>query len=220
MKINYCITVHDEQDEFSALLKHILEHKNESDTITVLHDISTSRAKDLESRNAKQDAIEVISILSNGHYDDILYHAGFFEGDFAKWKNMFKALVPVDEYICQLDADEMVSEYFLNHIGSVVEANGADLFYLPRINRVEGITDKDIAQWGWKVNEKGFINYPDFQGRIYKNTKDIKWVGNVHESIKGHKTIVAIPENMEHLALIHNKQINKQRIQNQYYNNL
>ena len=51
-----------------------------------------------------------------------------------------------------------------------------DLFFVPRINTVEGLTPTHIKKWGWKVGENGWINFPDYQWRIYKNDPKIVWV--------------------------------------------
>ena len=44
-------------------------------------------------------------------------------------------------------------------------------------------------KWQWKVNEQGWVNWPDYQWRIWKNIKRIKWKNKVHEVLEGHKTI-------------------------------
>ena len=90
---------------------------------------------------------------------------------------------------------------------------------VPRVNTVDGLTQDHIQQWGWSVNESGWVNWPDYQWRIYKNSKDIKWVNKVHEKLHGFKTWSLIPE-MEKLALYHHKTIKRQEKQNNFYNTL
>ena len=70
--------------------------------------------------------------------------------------------------------------------------------------------------WRWKVNEKGWVNWPDFQTRIYKNSPEIKWVNKVHERINGHKQFAYIPME-EEWALYHPKTIERQEKQNKTY---
>lgn len=64
------------------------------------------------------------------------------------------------------------------------------------------------------------INWCDFQMRIVANKPELKWEGKVHEKITGYKTILNLPIDSEHYALIHNKTIDRQRLQNQFYNTI
>lgn len=63
---------------------------------------------------------------------------------------------------------------------------------------------------------KPIINAFDFQGRIYKNSKDIWWSGMVHEQITGCKNITKLPPESE-LFLFHEKDITRQIKQNELY---
>lgn len=61
------------------------------------------------------------------------------------------------------------------------------------------------------------VNPPDSQGRLYKNEPSrIKWHGSVHERIQGAEVSTKIPFNVQ-LALIHEKTIERQRAQNEFY---
>ena len=79
------------------------------------------------------------------------------------------------------------------------------MFSVPRINTVEGLTEQHIRQWGWEVNDKGWVNYPDYQDRIFKNKPEIYWVNKVHEKIVGAMLIAKMPYGLD---LIHPKTIN------------
>ena len=72
---------------------------------------------------------------------------------------------------------------------------------------------------GWQVNENGWVNWPDYQWRIYKNSDDIKWVNKVHEKLEGYKTLSHLPQDSE-WCLLHHKTIEKQEKQNNYYEEL
>ena len=63
------------------------------------------------------------------------------------------------------------------------------------------------------------INKYDYQGRIFKNSPEIKWVGKVHEKIEGYKTVSYLPP-VEEWSLYHPKSIERQEKQNNYYNTL
>ena len=114
----------------------------------------------------------------------------------------------------------MPNEYMMKIIPQMLELNkGIDLMRVPRINKVEGLTEAHIKQWGWNVDSEGRVNWPDMQWRLYRNDPRIKWHGEVHEKIIGHATHVVLPIE-EDFALIHNKTIERQERQNSYYNTL
>ena len=90
---------------------------------------------------------------------------------------------------------------------------------VPRVNTVEGLTQEHINKWGWKVDNKGWVNYPDYQWRIWKNKPEIKWVNKVHEKLDGFKTYTTLPS-QEELSIYHPKDIKRQEKQNNYYDTL
>ena len=101
-------------------------------------------------------------------------------------------------------------------MGSVLDENPVDIVFVPRVNTVEGLTDEHINKWKWKVDEKGWVNFPDYQTRIYKNTEDVKWMNKVHERITGYSTFSNFPAE-EQWSLYHHKQIDRQEQQNEFY---
>ena len=94
-----------------------------------------------------------------------------------------------------------------------------EAYWVSRINTVTDLTPEHINKWGWNVNDKGWVNFPDHQWRIYRNTPEIKWKNKVHEVLEGYKTYAALPAN-EGLALYHPKDIKRQEKQNEYYSTL
>ena len=93
------------------------------------------------------------------------------------------------------------------------------MYYVPRVNTVEGLTQEYIEKWRWNVNDKGWVNWPDYQMRIWKNKPEISWVNKVHEVLKGFQSYAPLPSE-ESLALYHPKQIERQVKQNDYYDTL
>ena len=134
---------------------------------------------------------------------------------FANYKNNLKSNCSKD-YIFQIDADEIPHEYLVEVIGEVLDTNNVDILFVPRINTVEGLTQEHITKWGWQLNDKGWVNFPDYQTRIYKNTKDVQWMNKVHERITGYDTFSSLPTD-EQWCLYHPKQIERQEKQNEYY---
>ena len=208
MKISYAIPVCNEFVEIQQLVSFLLENKRSEDEIVVLYD-SKNGDKEVESYLRKMNTEKSL----------FRWESYSFDGNFAAMKNRLNSLCTGD-YIFQIDADEMVTEYMVRILPQILAANTeTDLIRVPRINRVEGLTEAHIQKWGWIVDGKGRINWPDMQWRIYKNDPRIKWHGEVHEKIIGHATHSILPLE-EDFALIHNKTIKRQEKQNAYYDTL
>ena len=139
-----------------------------------------------------------------------------FKNHFADWKNHLTSLCSGD-YIFQIDADEVPNPILINNIHSILETNPeVDVYHVPRVNTVEGLTDEHIKKWRWRVNDQGWVNWPDYQMRVYKNNSTIKWKNKVHEVLEGHTKFSAFPP-QEELALYHPKNIKRQEQQNEFY---
>tara|TARA_B100000214_G_scaffold199129_1_gene144132 strand:- start:723 stop:1052 length:330 start_codon:yes stop_codon:yes gene_type:complete len=107
----------------------------------------------------------------------------------------------------------------IKQLPQILEINDTDLVWVPRINIVNGITDWHLNHWKWRQTEQGWINFPDYQARIFRNTENIKWVREVHEHIDGAKTYSHLPPH-EELTLMHEKDINRQEQQNRLYDTI
>ena len=113
----------------------------------------------------------------------------------------------------------MISEYMIKNLHEILELNKeVDLIHVPRINTVSGLTDEHIKKWGWSVNEKGWVNFPDYQGRIYR--KKMSWYGKVHERIIGGQKFATLPNDDEDYCIQHHKEISRQEKQNNFYNTI
>jgi hypothetical protein len=207
MKISYAITVCNELEEVKRLVNFLLSNKREEDEIVILFD------KQNGSKEVRQYLVDLPK--------EIVVQRSNFEGHFADWKNLLTSLCEGD-YIFQIDADEMPHKTLVEHLPYLLqETPEADIVLVPRINTVEGLTQEHIQKWRWNVNEKGWINYPDFQWRIYRNIPEIKWVNKVHEKLEGFKTYCTLPtEPAEYYNLYHPKTIDRQEKQNNYYDTL
>ena len=207
MKISYAITVCTEFLEIQRLINFLLKHKRAQDDIVVLFD---------EANGDKEIESYLRSHSVNGEFS---WYAGKFERHFADWKNKLTSYCTGD-YIFQIDADEIPNENLIIALPEVIEENPEmDVYLVPRVNTVDGLTPEHIAKWGWNVTETGWVNWPDFQWRIWKNLPEIKWINKVHERLDGFKTYTALPD-AEYFALYHPKTIEKQEKQNNYYNTL
>ena len=208
MKISYAVTVCNEEAELQNLLYHLLKFKKPQDEIVILFD-SRNGTKGVE------DYLRSHSVTTNPGFT---WHSGEFNGHFADWKNKLNSLCTGD-FIFQIDADEYVIGECIELVHEILRANPeVDLYYVPRINTVSGITQEHIQKWGWRY-ENGKVNWPDYQTRLYRNSSDIKWKNKVHEVIEGYKQYTVLPA-VDELALIHPKTIERQEKQNAYYDTL
>lgn len=207
MKITYAITVCNEFLEIQRLLNFLLANKRIEDGVVVLYD-------------SKNGDPEIESFLRNRSVNkSFAWHKAEFKGHFADWKNYLTSLCDGD-YIFQIDADEMLDKYICRILPQLIEANpSADVMMVPRINTVDGMTQDHMQQWGWAVNEHGWINFPDYQWRIYRNKSAVMWINRVHEQLTGYSTIAHLPTDKE-WCLLHPKTIDKQIKQNKYYDTL
>jgi len=207
MKISYAITVCNELNEITKLLNYLFQFKRKNDEIVVLFD-------------KKGGTPEVWSCLQELNDEpNCVIKSATFKNHFADWKNKLTEMCSGD-YIFQIDADEYPHESLITNLPAIISSNPDNEVYLvPRVNTVKGLTEEHIQKWGWVVNSKGWVNWPDYQWRIWKNNSKIKWVNKVHEVLEGHKTYSPLPD-MEGLALYHPKNIDRQEKQNAYYNTL
>ena len=203
MTISYAITVHNELEELMKLLDFLNNNIREEDEIVVQYD----------ENGVTDEVLEFLNIKKEIHGYTVI---GFpLNKDFATYKNNLKANCTKD-YIFQIDADEIPNEVMITYLPQVLEDNPVDIIFVPRVNTVNGLTQEHIQKWRWNVNEKGWVNWPDYQTRIYKNTKDVTWMNKVHEKITGYDTFSNFPAE-EQWALYHPKEIDRQEIQNQFY---
>jgi glycosyltransferase involved in cell wall biosynthesis len=209
MKISYAVTVCNEFLEIQRLLTFLLENKRINDEIVVLVDMTKN-----------EPTSELLGYLHKLSSNDIItLSEQNFNNHFADWKNKLSSLCKGD-YIFQIDADEIPNENLIAVLPELLEENNEiDVFLVPRVNTVEGLTPEHIQKWGWRVNDEGWVNWPDYQWRIWKNKTEIQWVNKVHERLDGFKTYTAMPD-VEYFALYHPKTIERQEKQNQLYDTI
>ena len=199
--ISYAITTHNEGEYIQTLLDQLFTTDNE---IVIVDDFST----DDDTRHILDRAQKLGATVKQ--------HA--LNNDFSQQKNYLTSLC-TGEYILQVDADETLHGNLLLNLNELVTENAVDLIFVPRVNIVNGLTEADIQKWHWHVNELGWVQFPDYQGRIYRNHPSIQWQGKVHEQIAGAQMVSALPAE-EEWALYHIKNIDRQRKQNEYYEGL
>jgi len=201
--ISIAITVCNEHKELETLLDYLYERALSPDYEVIVQ---------IDEQNHTPEVLH--AIIDRG----VKHHFFPLNNNFSAYKNELIKHCS-GEYIFQVDADELIASEMFESLPLILRANPeVDLYYVPRINTVNGITQEHIQKWGWRYeNER--VNWPDYQTRIYKNSPNIRWRNAVHEVIEGHKQFTMLPA-VDELALIHHKSIEKQEKQNQFYNTL
>ena len=207
MKISYGITVYNEEDELNRLLEILVHKTDKEDEIVVCVD-------------GDDDGVRFVLDSWTQQYADakmIKVYQRALNKDFSAQKNSVIENSTGD-YVFHIDADEYPNEILLSQIKEILNMNdGIDLIWIPRVNTINGLRMEHIQRWGWKVDKQGWVNYPDYQPRLFRNDKNIRWERPLHELITGCKTYSHLPP-QEELSLYHPKTIEKQEKQNMFYN--
>ncbi|MBP6577065.1 MAG: hypothetical protein KA232_07600 [Chryseobacterium sp.] len=206
VSISYGITVNNETQEIKKLLDKLIPLIDNNDEIIVLQDVTN-------------EDFEVTDILKS-YGNHIIRITSCLDGDFATFKNNLIKKAS-KKYLFQLDADELPETSLINNVKTFLLIYfKRDVFLVPRINIVNGITEEHIKKWDWNVTDNSFINYPDYQERILKLNHKISWINKVHEKLTGFKKLKRLPAKTSKYCILHEKNIKKQEVQNKFYESL
>ena len=200
VKISYAICVCNEDREVKSLINFLLKVKDEEDEINVL----------LDSKNGTMEARSVLESFG----DKIVVNEREFDGKFSDHRN-YHASKCSGDYIFVIDADEMPQEALIVNIKTF----DGDIMYIPRINICPGYTADWLDQHKFQLNEMGWINFPDYQGRYYKNNGEIKWENDLHERLTGSENVARL-DAKPLVSLLHIKTVERQDKQGEYYDSL
>mgnify|MGYP006266425879 CR=1 FL=1 len=198
--VSYSITVCNEHNELDILLNTLIDEIVHSDDICIL----------VDSSKVTPQVNEVIE--KHKQYINKVLRTPF-RGDFAHFKNTINTFAR-GEFIFQLDADEVPTGTLLEKVYVLTHA---DLVFIPRVNIMLGMSESHMKLHGFQLNDAGFINFPDYQGRFYKSS--LRWVGQVHERIDGAQRVSQVPSDPK-LALWHIKTAQKSKQQRELYQKL
>jgi glycosyltransferase involved in cell wall biosynthesis len=205
MRISYAIPVCNEDKELDRLLAQLLFHETPDMEVVVQCDQGNTSSEVYRVLDKYSAFIRVIEFP--------------LKGNFAAFKNNLKKHC-TGAWIFQIDADEYLSEDLIKNLPAILQSNPTvDLLLVPRINTVEGLTQEHINKWQWRIDEKGWVNFPDYQTRILQNSPKINWASRVHEVLTGHNSYVMLPAE-ETYCLYHPKGIERQERQNNFYSAL
>lgn len=202
MKITYAIPVCTEAKELSSLLNFLKNVKNSQDDISVLID------------NSKVTP-EVMKVISQNE-QSITIERRDFCGNFAAHRN-YHIEKCTGNWIFMIDADEIPQEHLIRNIRNIImDHTDSQLIYVPRINICPGYTEKFLEHHTFKVNEVGWINWPDYQGRLFKRSDGIRWGKSLHEQVMGANKPIALPTDPKY-ALWHVKTPEVQNKAREFY---
>lgn len=145
-------------------------------------------------------------------YANIHLYQRALRKNFAAQRN-FIAGKCLGRYIGRIDADETLPRYLIENLEKIVEdleAGGFDAAMFPRINLLgeeadESFRKEFVAAYDrFELNEKGWLNFPDYQIKLYRNTPSLKFRYIVHEILQGANRIYEFPAE-EKYALMHHK---------------
>jgi hypothetical protein len=141
IKLSYGITVCNELEEVKRLVNFLLSNKREEDEICVL----------LDKPKCPPPLLDQLYRFSSANW--IKLKESSFQGHFADWKNELTRMCSGD-YIFAIDADEIPHKALIDNLPAILESNPDNEVYLvPRVNTVEGITKRHTNQWGWRLSK-------------------------------------------------------------------
>lgn len=206
IRISYGLTVCSEAAELDRLLSFLLAHKGCRDEVIVLQDITVADA--------------AVTDVINRYRRQVIWRQSRLNGDFATFKNLLIDTASGD-YLFQLDADELPGLQLIRTIRETLLAyRKIDSFVIPRINYVEGLTDDYAARQHWQLASDRRINFPDYQMRLFRLDRNIRWEYRVHEQLRGQQTCHFLPADQDDLCLLHRKTLTRQIQQNNLYDSL
>jgi glycosyltransferase involved in cell wall biosynthesis len=204
MKISYAICVCTEARELHSLLSFLIRVKEPEDDINIL----------VDTKHVTPQVYQVLDTFK----DSIVQFSRDFGGDFSAHRN-YQLSKCTGDYIFTIDADEIPQEALIKNVRKIIDETDGDLFLVPRINICPGYTVEWLKKRSFLINELGWINWPDYQGRIYKNHPSIKYDNKLHERIVGVTRPVRLDANPQ-IALWHIKTVEKQDLQDALYKDI
>lgn len=203
VKVTFAIGVCNEARELDDLLHFLI---NEQDVINHGDEVNVV----VDSKNVTPS---VRSILKQ--FDTVTVCEHPLDGDFSEHRN-YHITQCTGDVIFMLDADEIPQAKLIDVARNFDQG---DILYVPRMNICPGYSEEWLKKHNFKVNNIGFINWPDFQGRIFKRVPHVRWTGKVHEKLTGSEKVVGLAPDVSN-GLWHIKNLKKQDRQNSLYDTI
>jgi hypothetical protein len=201
--ISFLITASDETEELKQNLKIINIFKELNDEVIILLDQDKFNEEILEI--AKKNSDRTIFKCLNFNFSEFK-NFGISE---CKYSNIF-----------HVDADEVLNGFLISYIRKII-SNNKEIsgIHIPRINLIEGASEKDLENLKFSFNEKKWINWPDYQPRFINRDSNINFVNKVHETFSDFSKNIFL-EAHPAFAILHIKSLEKQIKQNKLYESI
>jgi hypothetical protein len=142
INVTWAITVCNELIEITELINFLHPKIKYGDDILIQYD----------EDGVTPQVISYLNIIDKLHNN--IKVIGFpLNNDFASFKNNLKNHSN-GIFIVNIDADEMPNEYLVDNIHMLLEYNKeVDVFFVPRINTVDGLTGDWVRKWNWSISK-------------------------------------------------------------------
>ena len=176
---------------FDTIVKYELRpvHRYSVAMITYNDIDCVQRTIDNVSQYVRDDFVVVDGGSTDGTLEILESYSGIkllhkkWEDDFEVQKNFALDNCNQDWRIL-IDADEEYEHILWNQLPWYIQTalwESVDCISVPRINIVDDITQEMVDRQGWVMSHFNWINYPDYQQRIYR--KNCRYAGRTHERI-------------------------------------
>jgi len=206
MNLSYAICACNESRELSDLLEFLDTTRDKKTSEIVIL---------IDSSNTTKNVTNVLK----AHADKTRVYTRDFNNDFAEHKNFLNSKCN-GTWIFNIDADEIPREILVKEVEKFTSNThpSVDAVVIPRINICPGYTKDFIKSHKFTINDLGWINWPDYQVRIFKN--GFKWEGKVHEKLNLEKVAAFSKEPNPLYSLWHVKSVGRQNKQNLLYDTI
>tara|TARA_B100000287_G_scaffold387405_1_gene395965 strand:+ start:801 stop:1445 length:645 start_codon:yes stop_codon:yes gene_type:complete len=194
MRLTYTIQVCNESRELYSLLNFLKNTIDENDVVHVVVDSNRKTERIDLVLNEFKDFIKMFERPFDNFYENSTFHIEKCD----------------TEYLFHLDADEMPQEFLIQNIKNIIEETGGEIIAVPRINIDPGYTEKFLKECNYSINNLGWINWPDYQTRIFKKCDYIKWTNEMHTKLSGSEKVILLKDEPR-IALWHIKSIEKEK---------
>ena len=247
MSLTYLVTTHNETTILDLLLNNLIKYKTKDQEIVVLDDYSTNEEtlklfeKYKKDITIHQHALDLNYGAHKNYGKNLCKTDWIFQIDGDEVANAY-LLRNLDEILDRNKNSDLIWVPRLNYFMGLTEEIAKNWRW--RIKSIPTVKDIDefniLSQEYELLKNKNLIlkeeeidktknrvefliplvNYPDYQGRIYKNTKKIKYERVLHERIVGNTSETFIPPDQYVLSLMHKKTVANQIRTNKRYNEL
>lgn len=181
MKLSFAVCTHNEGDYIEQLLSSLIyfisQSKNNEFEIVVLDDFSDD---------------EYTKKILEKYKNQIKLYYKSFNNDFAEHKNYLNSLC-TGEFVFNIDADEMISPFLLENLITVLENNSdVDVFRIPRINIVDGLTLEHARKWGWVISKM----------EEYRGMKEFVNLSSEYNLLKAHELIISEEDGLNDTKIV------------------